>query len=336
MTMASSSKSEQTYIQASLLADTPVRADGRALDDFRPIALETQVVPLANGSARVCIGGAASLVGVGVGSVGTEVLAAAKLEVEDIPNGNGVEGGRMVCSVSCSPSAYPHLNTNALDDLQYDLTTTVQEALCHPSLHPKNLSILSGKKSWLLHLDLLALSDAGNILDALFLAAAAALRDTRVPRTRSVEYRARKEDVFTIDRMAVDDVNMEEEGKTSGLDTRSIRKATDFELEDYWDEGEPLTCAGSWPVCVTLNLVPPIHYLDATPIEETATSLRLVLLFSFQDSRSLLHGMRLLGPGEIDAPMLKPLLRNGEKYARELQNALDLLLQTKNSKRPSK
>ena len=281
--MTSSSKSEQSYIQASLLADTPIRADGRALDDYRPIALETQVVPLANGSARVSIGDGASLVGVGVGSPCTEVLAAAKLEVEDIPNGNGVEGGRLVCSVSwfvlfvlrvgydrkfilsltfelhrplsSSPSAYPHLNTNALDDLQYDLTNIVQEALSHPSLRPKNLSILPGKKSWLLHLDLLVLSDAGSIVDALFLAAAAALRDTRVPRTRSVEYKARKEVTSGADRMAVDEGSMDAEEKTSGLDTRSLRKATDFELEDYWDEGEPLKCSGSWPVFITLNLV---------------------------------------------------------------------------------
>jgi exosome complex component RRP42 len=54
---ASSSKSEQAYIRTSLQANPPLRLDGRSLEDFRPIALETSVVDLANGSARVCIGG---------------------------------------------------------------------------------------------------------------------------------------------------------------------------------------------------------------------------------------------------------------------------------------
>lgn len=97
--MASSSKSEQAYIRSSLLASPPLRTDGRALHDYRPVALETKVAPLANGSARVSIGGA-SLVGVAGGLPGTEVLAAVKLEVEDIVSGNGVDGGRVVCSVS--------------------------------------------------------------------------------------------------------------------------------------------------------------------------------------------------------------------------------------------
>lgn len=278
-TMASSSKSEQAYIRSSLLANTPLRTDGRALDDFRPISLETQVAPLANGSARVSIGGA-TLNGVGGGLPGTEVLAAIKLEVEDVVKGNGVDGGRMVCSVSwfvllilrvgylkiyciytiyvcrySSPSAYPNLNGNAVDDLQHDLTATVHDALSHPSLHPQNLSILPGKKSWLLHLDLLVLSDSGNVLDALFLAASAALRDTRVPRTRSVEYKARSGGP-TVERMLSEDVKMGEDGQPSGLDTRATKKPTDFELTDYWDEGEQLKCgSGSWPICITLNLV---------------------------------------------------------------------------------
>lgn len=139
-----------------------------------------------------------------------------------------------------------------MDDLQYDLTAVVQETLAHSSLRPKNLTILSGKKSWLLHLDLVVLSDNGNIYDTLFLAAAAALRDTRVPRTRSIEYRARKDGSATSDRLATD-ITMGGEG--SGLDTRVTKKATDFELADYWDEGEPLFCEGTWPISVTLNIV---------------------------------------------------------------------------------
>ena len=75
MASASVSKSEQAYIRASLHADPPVRADGRALTDYRAIFLETGVAPLANGSARVSLGHSTQE---GGGGGGTEVLAAVR------------------------------------------------------------------------------------------------------------------------------------------------------------------------------------------------------------------------------------------------------------------
>lgn len=106
--MSSISKAEKAYIQSSLLSDPPLRADGRGLTDFRTIAFESGVAPLANGSARVSIGRAPH-----DGGGGTEVVAAAKLEVESVGDGEGVDGGRLVCSVSWYvPFSYigqPHL-----------------------------------------------------------------------------------------------------------------------------------------------------------------------------------------------------------------------------------
>lgn len=96
----SSSKSEQSYITSALLADPPLRADGRSLLDYRPIALETRVADLANGSARVAIGGGGlGASGVGGGMAGTEAIAAVKLEVENVEKGESADG-RVVCSVS--------------------------------------------------------------------------------------------------------------------------------------------------------------------------------------------------------------------------------------------
>lgn len=159
---------------------------------------------------------------------------------------------------SSSPAAYPHLTQTALDDLQHDLTSILHATLTHPSLHPKNLTILPRKKSWLLHLDLLVLSDAGNTFDALFLAARAALWDTKVPRTRSVEYKAPRSTAAGAGANTTvegGDMNVDVLAP-SGFDTRAqVSRATDFELPDYWDEGEILDRRDRWPVCVTLNLV---------------------------------------------------------------------------------
>lgn len=146
------------------------------------------------------------------------------------------------------------------------MTTVLHETLAHPALHPTNLAILRGKKAWLLHLDLVVLADAGNVYDALFMAARAALCDTRVPRTRSVEYQARKgaggvvggkmtaAAVTAAATGGAGDMDIDEE-VVSGFDTRQIQTATDFELPDYWDEGEPLAGREVWPLCATLNIV---------------------------------------------------------------------------------
>lgn len=87
ITMAYISKSENSYITTSLLAG--IRGDGRSLTDYRAISLEVGVAPLSNGSARARVGD-------------TEVVAAIKLEVEDIGEGEneGKEGGRIACHVS--------------------------------------------------------------------------------------------------------------------------------------------------------------------------------------------------------------------------------------------
>lgn len=90
------SKSESSYIQTSLLAKR--RLDGRDLFDYRSILLETGVSPLANGSAKVKLGGATGISG---SSGGTDILAATKLEVQTVGDEeDGVDGGKVVCSVT--------------------------------------------------------------------------------------------------------------------------------------------------------------------------------------------------------------------------------------------
>lgn len=262
------SKAEKSFIQAGLLATPPSRPDGRSLLDYRSVALETGVAPLANGSARVSIGR-----NLNDGGGGTEVIAATKLEVENVGKDGGVNDGRIICTVSwfvrtisgeiietdssllkiSSPTAYPYHSSNALDELQHDLSVILHQTLSHSSLHAKNLGILPHKKSWLLNLDVLVLADAGNIYDALFMAARAALWDTKVPRTRSVEYHKTQKKT-SVASSGGGDMDIDEE-TPSGFDTRKIPQgATDFELPDYWDEGEVLNGREKWPVCVTLNL----------------------------------------------------------------------------------
>ncbi|KIM79369.1 hypothetical protein PILCRDRAFT_823625 [Piloderma croceum F 1598] len=216
------------------------------------------------------------------------------------------------------------------------MSTVLHQTLSHHSLRPKNLGIIRHKKSWLLNLDLIVLSDSGNIYDAMFMAARAALWDTKVPRTRSVEYKAMKGGTMWRER-GDDDMDMDA-GIRSGFDTRQYtNKATDFELPDYWDEGEVLDGRDKWPVCVTLNLLPPIHYLDATLQEETSTPLRFLIMFSFASPSSPdVQGMRLLGGGELTLALMKDLVKEGEKFARQVFAALNAKLKDEDVRRNQK
>lgn len=214
------------------------------------------------------------------------------------------------------------------------MTSLLHATLSHPTIRPQNLCILPGKKSWLLNLDVIIFSDAGNIFDAIFMAARAALWDTKVPRTRSVQYRAKKSDR----KDATQAMDVDEATHTgSALDTRETVQVSDFELPDYWDEGEPLDGRQTWPVCLTLNLLPTSHFLDATLQEEASVPLKLLVLYSFQsDTPPLLRSMRLLGTGVSDLVQVKSLLKDGEKYARIVWTALEGKLKDEDLRRNQK
>lgn len=195
------------------------------------------------------------------------------------------------------------------------MSTLLHQTLSHPSLHPTNLGILAGKKSWLLNLDCVVLADAGNTYDALFMAARAALWDCKVPRTRGVEYKATAAPGAKVAESGEMDVDRDANAQQSGFDTRSMAQAVDFELPDYWDEGEVLGGRDKWPVCLTLNVAavpgasskaPMVHYLDAILQEEAATPLRLLLVFSFPPASSPnLQAMRVLGSGELESSQIR-------------------------------
>ncbi|KAG8797637.1 hypothetical protein FRC17_007688 [Serendipita sp. 399] len=260
-----------------------------------------------------------------------------------------------------SPAAYPHLSSNQQDDIQNDLTSLLQSVYSRPTPpHPpsssssslsvwdhleSNLLILStGKtrKYWTLHLDAVVLSDAGNLYDVLFLACRGALWDTRVPRTRAVEYRHHHH------QRQQDDKGEEEEGgrdlwKEAIRSTHKNKRgggggAADFELEDPSELGRWLIGRERCPVAVTLNILPTAHLVDATHAEEQAVPLKLVLLYSFTNnddrdqqkaassSSSSFLGMRLMGPGQVPLEYLKGLLQQGETYAQQLVVAFDAQL----------
>jgi ribonuclease PH len=65
------SSGETSFIVDGVLQN--LRSDGRSCDDFRPIAIDLDVVLTANGSARCQIGGTSVIVAVKASSQGSNV-----------------------------------------------------------------------------------------------------------------------------------------------------------------------------------------------------------------------------------------------------------------------
>ncbi|KAF8316106.1 ribosomal protein S5 domain 2-like protein [Clavulina sp. PMI_390] len=332
------SKAESSFIRASFLSNPPQRNDGRALNEFRAIAIQAggDVAPLANGSAKINLGG-------------TEVIAAIKLEAENIANAGGMsgaigagveeslgrDGGRVSCTVSCSQSAYPHKLSQELDAISSDLSALLTPALSSALTPSPQLTIVPGRKSWLLNIDALVLTDNGNIFDAITLAIRAALWDLRIPRTRGIEFEARES---RDERSGVQD-SMKALLKGSGGGRKKAIAGAEFDLEDYWDEGEHLTARTALPIGITFNLVDPTSFLDATAQEEESAPDRLHLIYSFsslEPSKSSqpgkLHGFQLVGPGEVPFSRIKPLLAESESHARALSSAVHNMLAAEEAK----
>ncbi|KZT61701.1 ribosomal protein S5 domain 2-like protein [Calocera cornea HHB12733] len=294
------SKAESSYTASGLLLSQ--RLDGRSLLDYRPITVEAGVAPTANGSARARIGD-------------TEVVVAVKLDVKKM--GEDGEGGRCVCSVECSPSAYPQLDRDSLSDLSADLSTLLSTYLT-PIVSTPELLIIPSQLYWQASVDALVLSSSGNVHDTLFAAVRAALWDLRVPRTRGVVYEVPG---------GGDDVAMGEDGgssveKAGVLDhMRGMKRgAVDFDLVDGADDGTPLEGRSDLPVCVTLNLLSPVFYLDATIPEELCAPTRLLL---FIRPSGTLCGIHKLGEAELPPAELKEALQEGVRLGKELGGAMN-------------
>ena len=101
--------------------------------------------------------------------------------------------------------------------------------------------------------------------------------------------------------------------------------------------------------------LPPTYFLDATPQEEAAIPLRLLLLFSISPTGTRLQSMRLMGDGETQLESMTHLLevglsmyssqaftflfcfpQAGENHARKLFQALESQLLEEDLRRNQK
>jgi exosome complex component RRP42 len=159
-------------IQKQYLADLAAknkRIDGRRADEFRSVTIETGVIPQAEGSALVALGG-------------TKVMAGVKMEVgepfPDTPN-----EGVLIVNAELSPLAAPTFELGPPDEESIELARIVDRGIRESkAIDTEKLCIEAGKKVWMVFVDIQPLNHDGNLIDASGIAAIAALLSARIPK----------------------------------------------------------------------------------------------------------------------------------------------------------
>jgi len=147
-----------------------MRLDGRKLEDYRKITVETGIsTRSAEGSSRVKIGD-------------TEVVAGVKVEMgkpfPDKPN-----QGSIMVNAELLPFASPDFESGPPSIDSIELSRVTDRVLRESGVIDfKKLCITEGEKVWLLLIDIYPVNDNGNLFDAAYLAAIAALQDMKFPK----------------------------------------------------------------------------------------------------------------------------------------------------------
>lgn len=144
------------------------RVDNRAWDEFRPITIQPGYIETAEGSARVKIGNTDVLVG---------VKMATGAPFADTPN-----KGVLSTNAELIPMASPNFESGPPDENSIELARVVDRGIRESQMVDlEALCIEPEKEVWIMFTDIYVLDYDGNLFDAAFLGAIAALNNTTVP-----------------------------------------------------------------------------------------------------------------------------------------------------------
>ncbi|CAN1778592.1 Exosome complex component RRP42 [Linum perenne] len=183
--MVGLSAGEQHFIKGGI--DHNIRCDGRKRDSYRPIFVETGVIPQANGSARIRMGATEVIASVKLTELETHAARVSNKEPKK-PSSLHHYKGKVAIFVDCSPVAEPTFEGRGGEELSAELSVTLQGCLlggtsgAGAGIDLKSLIVAEGKICWDLYIDGLVISSDGNLLDSLGAAIKAALANTAIPR----------------------------------------------------------------------------------------------------------------------------------------------------------
>ncbi len=154
--------------QIKRLAASGGRLDGRGLDQFRDIEIQRDVLGSAEGSARIKLGKTELIVGIKVGM--------------GQPYSNKPDHGMLATSVELKPIAHHSFDQNITKPMSIEISRVVDRGIRESGMIDlKSLCLESGRKCWMVNLDIMVLNFDGNLIDASTIGSLVALSGTTVP-----------------------------------------------------------------------------------------------------------------------------------------------------------
>lgn len=145
------------------------RVDGRALDESRPLVIDTGVIPKAEGSARVRLGD-------------TEVVTGVKIQ-PDKPFPDLGDRGIFICTAEILPLADPNAEPGPPNEEVIELARVVDRGIRESSMIDLTKLVLQKDKSVIgLFVDNSVTDYDGNLFDACSYASVASLLTCKVPK----------------------------------------------------------------------------------------------------------------------------------------------------------
>jgi len=145
------------------------RIDGRALDEIRPLSIDIDVIPHANGSARVRLGD-------------TEIVSGIKVQ-PDRPFPDMGDKGIFICTAEILPLAHPSAETGPPQPDVIELARVVDRGIRESGMIDLSQFVLEKDKSVIgLFADSVVTDHDGNLFDACSYAAVAAIITSKIPK----------------------------------------------------------------------------------------------------------------------------------------------------------
>ena len=143
-----------------------IRADGRKINEFRELIVETNIIEKAEGSAKVKLGN-------------TEVIAGVKIQVGS-PFANSPNQGILIVSAEILPISMPNVELGPPSENVIELSRVVDRGIRESKMiNLDDLVLLEGKSVYTVFVDVSIINADGNLFDAVSYAALVALSLTK-------------------------------------------------------------------------------------------------------------------------------------------------------------